>query len=253
MKHTKREDNTFLTSASPLTNLFKIFYELFGHDFFDNTLIKMLAKIDEDPPLNLTSTDPADLKRISELVNFCITIFISSAHLIGPEMRHMAYLLKSYTEIWFRELRASYSALCHFYCLRFVVASLTDPQLFNDKQIVIKNLQKNIIPFVQLLQRPFNLQVIDQKYPNLTQLSDQMIDRYEDVVNFVFSLAEPQYAPNYPIYTEAEVNESLEFVIQHISNDPIEFSKAYDEMYQADSNLSGASFSLIQLMNTYFE
>lgn len=75
-------EQTILRSNSCLTALFKVYYELFSKEFFDNVLFKIIEKIDSVSSINIKTPDEAEKNQILELLNWGLTQFVGGSQYI---------------------------------------------------------------------------------------------------------------------------------------------------------------------------
>lgn len=166
----------------------------------------------------------------------------------------MASVLVDITSNCLRSRRAVYNALSSFLCLRFATACIADPSnFFPQEKITVQHQYQSLIPFTQLLQMPFNLQVIHEKYESFKDLSEKMIDRYEEIFNFVLSINDLVEEPQYPKFNQNEIDKALSNILSHIQQGRDVFCSNYNQLFEMDNDKSSTSQSLMTLFSRFFE
>ncbi|OHT10016.1 GTPase-activator protein [Tritrichomonas foetus] len=245
-------ENTVLRSNSHVTYLFKVYYKKFGRKFFDNIIRPIIDKIDEVGPLGIKNEDKSKSDDVSELLNWVIDKFLSGAEYIPNEFRHMACVLKSVTATMLRSRHAVFNALSSFLCLRFSTAIIADPLGFDEKGRPPKDLQNISIPFAQLLQLPFNLQPMSDRYTYLGSLNEQIIDRYEEIYNFVVAVAETKEQVNYEKPSKNEVEAAIRRLLGIINESRSHFIAKYTEYYENDTDHTASAFAMSEFISRLF-
>ena len=169
-------------------------------------------------------------------------------------MRHMAFVLKSVTATVLRSRHAVFNALSSFLCLRFTNAVITDPQAFDPTMPTPVNLATINIPFATLLQIPFNLQPLTDRYSKLSSISDKIITRYEEIYNFVLDSAkvEEDKGVHYERPPKEDVEKGVINILKEIAPNKDKFMRRYMELYQSESEKSGATFAMSQFIYQLF-
>lgn len=244
------DENNVLRSNSHVTLLFKVYYKRYGRVLFDNILKPIINKINEYGPLNIKEEDTSKIGQVEELLNWVIEKFLTGGPFISDEFRHMASVLKTITATRLRSKHAVFNALSSFFCLRFSTAIIADPNGYDST--IDPTVTATTVPFAQLLQLPFNLQPMTERYNYLGKLNEKIIDRYEEIYNYVLTIADIDHPVEYRKPSHDEVVTSIKKVMEMLNQNRPQFVMKYTELYENDSDHSASSFAMSDFITKLF-
>lgn len=246
------DENQVLRSNSHVTWLFKVFYKKYGHDVYDNIIKPIIQKIEEKGPLNIKDQDTSHIQEVTDLLNSVIDTFLTGSQYIPKQFRHFASVLKSITATRLRTRHAVFNALSSFFCLRFSTAIIANPTDF-DSDAKPKDVSNVLVPFAQLLQLPFNLQPFSERYFYLGDLKDKIIDRYEEIYNYVVTIADINEPVEYEKPSDDVVHKSIYKLMEILAGNRANFVAKYTELYENDNDHSASSYAMSDFITKIFK
>lgn len=218
--------STVLRTNSHLTNMFKIFFQRYGQQYYQIFLKKAVLFIEKAGNINFASVD-----HVSNVLISVLRFIYSSEIGIPPQIRHFASILKTFSAVKFNQKQASYNSLSGFFCLRFLTSILSDPCQFDPNYQIKTEQLSNLIPFSQLLQKPLNLDLFTGQFEAYSR-NNNLLKRhvFPKLVNFVFSIADlPSEPAKYEIPKPEQLRQSLELISQHLSASKVKFGNKYNQ------------------------
>lgn len=251
-KQSALTENTILRGNSHLTSLFKVYNELFGQEFYKKILRPIIDRVDEAGNLGIKEQKTENITLVYELLNFAIDTFLSGQKYISPQFRHMASVLKTMTITLLRTKHAVFNALSNFVCLRYTTAIVTNPAEFDRDGKQTKDMTGISVPFAQLLQIPFNLQPLTERYGYLGDFNEKIIDRYEEIYNFVIAVADINEKVEYPKPSKEELHKAIERLLKNISETKEAFLRRFKDFSENDF-ANHASFAISDLISKLYQ
>lgn len=200
---------TILRGNSPLTSLFRVFYEKFGIQYYNTSLRKVIKYIDQCGDLSLKNPINAPERRCYSIFFKVIKHILKSNYSVPPEMKHMASILKSIIAVRFNSKKCTYNALNNFFYLRFFNSILCVPSKM-EKNIQLQN-ESVLSAFATILSNVFNLVPMKDKYEPFNGWNQRLYRQtFNDIVDFVFSIADLDVVPKYDPPSVDELRMSLE-------------------------------------------
>ena len=187
---------------------------------------------------------------MEELLNWVIEKFLTGGPFISDEFRHMASVIKTITATRLRSKHAVFNALSSFFCLRFSTAIIADPNGYDST--IDPTVTATTVPFAQLLQLPFNLQPMTERYNYLGKLNEKIIDRYEEIYNYVLTIADIDHPVEYRKPSHDEVVTAIKKVMEMLNQNRPQFVMKYTELYENDSDHSASSFAMSDFITKLF-
>ncbi|KAH0787998.1 GTPase-activator protein [Histomonas meleagridis] len=247
-------EGTVLRHNSHLTFLFQVYYDLFAGDFLNNILKPIINKIDDTGYLGIRENDISKIKKVSKLLNWVLDKFVSGDKFITPQIRHMANVLRSQVSLVLKTKHAVFNALSSFFCLRFSNAVISNPFYYEKKGRTDIEIHKISVQFTQLLQLPFNFQLISDRYEYLQELSEQIVDRFEDIYNFVIGISDFKVTEKvkYPKPRKKECDEAIKRLMGYASAGKELLVERYRKLYDGEEQRAAASFAVSNLLSKMF-
>ena len=242
-----------LQEKSCLTFLFKVYYNRFGTKFFEQILSPIIDKVMEVGDLGIKEDPTRKQPEIADLMNWSLDKILSGEMVIPNEFKHVCSVLKSCATTTLRTRRAVFKALSSFLCLKFMTMVIADPSLFDPTTQMTHMRQVAVVPFAQMLQVPLSLHEIADRYPGTDTLSNLIVDRYEDIYNFVLGAAHLDQPVLYAAPSEAACNQALMRLMETLSTAREEFMDRYVDVYENDWDQSGASFAMSDFIAKMFK
>lgn len=246
--------STVLRTNSHLTNMFKIFFQRYGQQYYQIFLKKAVLFIEKAGNINFASVD-----HVSNVLISVLRFIYSSEIGIPPQIRHFASILKTFSAVKFNLKQASYNSLSGFFCLRFLTSILSDPCQFDPNYQIKTEQLSNLIPFSQLLQKPLNLDLFTGTFESYSR-NNNLLKRhvFPKLVNFVFSIADlPPEPAKYEIPNPEQLKQSLELILQHLSVSKIKFGNKYNQFltnsfYKSTKN-SAIGWNISSFIMSFFK
>ena len=246
-------EGTVLRRNSHLTFLFSVFYKLFTSEFTTNVLKPIIKHVNEVGNLGIKERDASKIDEISELLNWIIDKFIKSKKYISYQLRHFASVLSTNVAIRLKTKHSVFNALSSFMFLRYTNAIIANTSYYEKGERSNEEIHKISLEIAQLLQLPFNLQLISERYDYLSVVSERLLDRYEEIYNFILSLGNFNKTVEYPKPTKQQCMQSLANIMKYASTGKEVFAKRYSELYNNDNKSTASSLALASLISHLFK
>ncbi|KAH0801286.1 GTPase-activator protein [Histomonas meleagridis] len=250
---TNVNEDTILRHNSHLTFLFKVYYDLFSTDFHNNILLPIITKIAEAGDLGIREKDTSRVQDILNLLNWVLDKFLSGSQYISPQFHHFASVLRNSVFLVLKTRHAVFNALSMFICSRYTTAILADPANYEVAGVPKSRSRNTSIQFTQLLQQMFNLQPLSERFDYLSTVNEQIMNRYQEIYNFVVSIANYDQQVEYPKPTETEKQKSLLNLIGCVAKSSEVFTKRYKEVSENNAKLSAAGFAMSNMFIKMFQ
>lgn len=246
-------EGTVLRRNSHLTFLFKVYYNLFSSDFYNNVLTPIIHKVAETGDLGIKEKDSSKKNIIGDLIDWVLDVYLNSYGQISPQFHHFAAVLQNAVFLVLQSKHSVFNVLSSFMCLRYSNAILADPSHYKGLNIPEDQLRNISIQFAQLLQSIFNLQLISERYEYLTDINEKIITRYEDIYNFVISIANFNKEVVYPKFSDSEKRESLINLMICVSKNHKAFNQRYKNLYDNGTTKSASVLAMSNLFIKMFQ
>jgi hypothetical protein len=245
-------ETTLLQSNSHLIFLFRCFFQRFGRPLFERVIRPIIARVVEAGDLGLKDGTDPQVAPVGELLGQAIDALVAGRSQFPDPFLHIGALLSSYTATRFRTRRCVYSAVSNFLCSRFMCAAMTDPSLVDSSFVLHPTHAHVVVPFAQLLQVPFALQPLGERWGNLCALNGDLVGKFETIYNFVMSATVIDHPPSYAKPTSEEVQMALQRLLEKISAGREPFIRKYTDLYENDCDRTASSFAMADLIAKLF-
>lgn len=221
-----------LRTNSHLTNTFKIINRKYGKLYFEKIINPLRKYILKKGDIGLKDTAHANEKEAKIMFFTVFKYIFASSKFVSPQMRHVIYLLRTFSGIRFNNYESTYNAISGYFFLRFFSSLFIDPSALDPNTIIDDDTNSNIIlPFIQLIQTSLNLKPLHgrmERFSNWNQAIEKNI--FPKLIPFAFSLAEIEEVPTYEPPSKEEVKKALEDVLNIISENHDKFQKRYTQL-----------------------
>lgn len=229
---------TVLRGNSAMTNIFKVLYERYGINYCRAVQKPILDYIVGKGDVGLSNLQNANIPVIRTMLYTVLQSLLKTAHLIPPEIRMVASILKMAAISRFNKLQSAFYAISSFIFLRFFSAYLVNPTKIDPQSdFPSEVLSKIIIPFSQILQSPFNLKPFSQKYEPLQEFNEDLQKNfYGKFLQFVLSIGDPpEEEVRFTPPSEERFKDCLRIVMKSVGKRPQTFREVYQDYYDKEN------------------
>ena len=244
-------EDKVLRDTSHLTCLFKVLYQKFGGEYARDVLVPIIQHIREQPVFLSGGTNIDQGEAVAQMYWVFDRIF-GSGDLIPPQFQHMAAVLKCLAATTFRKKRVVFSAVSSFLCIRFMSAVIADPESFSPSFVMTPEHQSRVVPFAELLQAPLGLQRLFDRFDYAAFLETRIMDRYDEIYDFVIGNSSISVIPRYPVPSEESCRRALLRLMKKLGDVRENFISRYMDIYDNDTDKSGVSFAMATLIHSMF-
>lgn len=243
-------ESTILRSNTQLTFLFKIYYEMFGRPFYEHAIKPIRQMVVSKGMLGIKNPEAGPPEDVLDMVNRVLNIIFEGAPYVTPQIRHLAAVLLNGASTILRTRRGVYNALSSLLFLRFTSAMITDPSKFEEFDV---NDNKYTILCSTLMQQIFSLQFIGEKFQHLSGIGTTILDRYGEIIDFTYKVADFHEIPEYDVPSDAEVHDSLVTLLRIVSQSRENFIQQFTEIYENDVDRTGPAFAISNFLSHLFQ
>jgi hypothetical protein len=245
-------EDTLLQEDTQLIWLFRYYFQTFGRPFFDNVIRPMIMRIVNTGDLGIKERTTPEVQAVGELLVWAIDTVVKGRQYIPDAFVHVGALLSSYTATVFRTRKCVYDAVSDFLCVRFICETMADPSLVDPTFVVTKPHMDIVAPFAELLEVPFRLELLGNKWGELILLNTELIGKYETIYNFVMSASVADRAPVYAKPSGDATDSALRRLLENISIARESFVRKYTDLYEKDCDKTASSFAMAELIAKLF-
>ena len=245
---------TILRSNSILTTMMKLFILKFGGRYTENVLVRLANYIIERGDLKLGDPANAPEEQVRTLTATVLKTILRSGAEIGPEIRHLASIVRSCATSRFNNKQATYCALSGFFNLRYICPFFTNPKTYTTEIGTEDNiLKETLVPFSGLLLHLCNLCPMSGRFEPFATWNPKLSSLYfPDLVNFVLSIGDIDEQPEYEAPSDGQLREALLRVVAQINKSHDAFVRVYNEIADSSDHAAVVKWNISAFINSYF-
>ena len=226
---------------SYITKLFEIIFQTYGKEYFSQVLKPLFLSIDKDQVPSFSS-ETANPKIFSDLINQFITTLISKSNLIPLQFRHICSIFKIVSGLTYRKMSGIYHSISNFFLINFIITLMNNPNKYNFDFLPLHSISTFLGPFSKILKIIFKFKEFSSNFNYLISLNSELLELKQNLFEFIISLSEINEKPNY-IYNKNSQTEYINIIIEEISKERFNFIQNIKEEYNTQAK-SPLSFSI---------
>jgi hypothetical protein len=155
----------------------------------------------------------------------------------------------------FNTKQATFNTLSGFFCLRFLAGAISDIQGYEEEHRPEHEVLINVImPFVKLLQTPFNLGIFGEKSEAFAIFNHHLIYHVlPEMRQFVFSVADLVEEPVYEPPDNGRFCEALHLILNCMVKNKDKFENRYRELEVPGAETSAAGWNFSYFLMSFFK